>query len=292
METKILITGVNSYIGTSFESYLKQWPGKYHITTIDMEDDSWRETSFRNYDVVYHVAGIAHSDNGKISAEKAKKYYEINTKMAIETAQKAKAEGVKQFIFMSSLIVYGNSAPLGTSKIITRETPVAPANCYGKSKLQAEMGILPLETEDFKVVIIRSPMLYGKTCKGNYQMLVKIAKLMPFFPLVDNQRSMIYVENLCEFVRMMIENNERGVFWPQNKEYTNTSEMIRMIAEVYGHRIRLTKRFNWVLQVARVFTGLVDKAFGNLVYDHSLSQYKDNSYQKVPLALSIQKTKE
>ena len=121
---KILITGANSYIGTSFEQHLQQWPEKYAVTTVDMIDGSWRQKSFAGFDTVYHVAGIAHSDSGKITEEKKALYYKINTDLTVETAKKAKNEGVKQFIFMSSAIVYGDSAPIGKLKMITKETPV------------------------------------------------------------------------------------------------------------------------------------------------------------------------
>ena len=165
---KILITGANSYIGTSFERYIKEnYPNEYIIDTVDMIDENWRETDFSGYDSIFHVTGIAHSDSGKISEEKAKLYYAVNTDLTVETAKKAKEDGAKQFIFMSSAIVYGDSAPIGRLKIITKDTPVSPANCYGDSKVQAENGILPLSDENFKVVIIRSPMIYGKGSKGN-----------------------------------------------------------------------------------------------------------------------------
>ena len=110
---KILITGAGSYIGTAFQRYLAQWPERYAVDTVDMIGDAWRQTDFSGYDAVFHVAGIAHSDNGKISAEKEKLYYAVNTDLTVETAQKAKAAGVGQFIFMSSAIVYGDSAPIG-----------------------------------------------------------------------------------------------------------------------------------------------------------------------------------
>ena len=173
---RILITGANSYIGISFEKYVSQWPEKYETDTVDMIDGSWREKSFAGYDAVFHVAGIAHSDNGKISEEKEKLYYSVNTDLTIETAKKAKEDGVKQFVFMSSAIVYGESAPIGKQKIITKETPVSPANCYGDSKVQAEKGLKGLEDDRFKVVILRPPMIYGKGSKGNYPVLVKVAK--------------------------------------------------------------------------------------------------------------------
>lgn len=285
---KILITGANSYIGTSFEKYMTQWSEKYQVDTIDMIDGSWKEKDFSLYDVIYHVAGIAHSDNGKISAEKEKLYRSVNTDLTIEVAKKAKADGVKQFIFMSSAIVYGESGKIGKKKIITKDTPYNPSNCYGDSKVQAELGILPLNDSPFKVVVLRPPMIYGKGSKGNFPQLEKFSKL-PFFPYVNNERSMLYVGNLVEFVRLMIENEESGVFCPQNKEYSNTSELVKMIGRFKGKKVHLIKGFGWILKFMSLFTGLVNKAFGNLSYDMSLSEYKEE-YRKYSLEESIELT--
>lgn len=286
---RILITGANSYIGTSVEAYLSKWPEKYQVDTLDMLDGSWREKSFADYDAVFHVAGIAHSDNGKISEDKEKLYYAVNTDLTIETAKKAQAEGAKQFIFMSSAIVYGDSAPIGKQKMITRDTPVSPANCYGDSKVKAEEGILPLDDGDFKVVVLRPPMIYGKGSKGNYPVLAKLARKLPIFPYVDNQRSMLYIENLCEFVRLMIENEEQGIFWPQNAQYSNTSELVQMIAAAHGKRIVLVKGFAWALKIMSHAVGLVNKAFGSLTYDQEMSRYAVE-YRRVSLQDSINKT--
>ena len=286
---KVLITGANSYIGTSFETYLQQWPEKYDVTTVDMIDGSWRQKSFAGYDTVYHVAGIAHSDNGKITEEKKALYYRINTDLTIETAKKAKADGVKQFIFMSSAIVYGDSAPIGKSKIVTKDTPVSPANCYGDSKVQAENGIRPLSDETFKVVILRPPMIYGKGSKGNYPVLSKMARKLPFFPCVTNQRSMLYIGNLVEFVRLMIENEEEGTFWPQNAEYSNTSELVKQIAVANGRKLLLIPCLTWLLKLMSHTTGLVNKAFGNLAYEQGMSVYK-TEYRRYSLSDSIQET--
>ena len=270
---KILITGANSYIGTSFEKYIEEsFSSEYSIETIDMIDGSWRDKDFSGYDSIFHVAGIAHSDNGKISAEKEKLYYAVNTDLAVETAKKAKADGVKQFIYMSSAIVYGDSAPIGKTKRITKDTPVSPANCYGDSKVQAENGLNPLNSEKFNVVILRPPMIYGKGSKGNYPLLAKIASLTPVFPYVENERSMLYIENLCEFVRLMVENEEHGTFWPQNAEYSNTSELVKMIAEAHGKKVHLIKGFGWALKVMSKVIGLVNKAFGSLSYDMRISE--------------------
>ena len=286
---KILITGANSYIGMSFEQSMQLYADEYQVDTIDMIDGSWREKDFSEYDVIFHVAGIAHSDQGKISKEKERLYYSVNTDLTVETARKAKAEGVKQFIFMSSAIVYGNSAPLGKEKMITKDTPISPVNSYGDSKVQAENGILPLEDENFKVVILRPPMIYGKGSKGNYPTLAKFAKKLPLFPYVKNQRSMLYIGNLVEFIRLMIVNEEKGIFFPQNAEYSNTSEMVKMIGAVHGKKVGLVKGFAWVLKILGAFTGLINKAFGNLTYAQELSAYHQE-YRKFSLVESIEAT--
>lgn len=277
---KILITGAGSYIGTSFEKYINDnFADQYKVDSIDMIDGSWREKSFVGYDTVYHVAGIAHSDNGKISADKEKLYRRVNTDLTIETAKKAKTDGVKQFIFMSSAIVYGDSAPIGKEKIITKDTVPAPANCYGDSKLQAEKGILPLQDDSFNVCVLRPPMIYGKGCKGNFPMLEKLALKLPIFPKVENKRSMLYIGNLVEFVRLMIENEEKGVFWPQNVEYSNTSELVKMIAAVNGKRMAFVSGIGWLLKLMSHFTGLINKAFGNMGYEQRMSEYKEQYIQ-------------
>lgn len=287
---RILITGASSYIGTSFERYLaEKYPGLYAVDTVDMTDDDWRDTDFGGYDTVFHVAGIAHSDNGKISKEKAALYYSVNTDLTVETAKRAKSDGAKQFVFMSSAIVYGESARIGREKVITRDTPLSPANCYGDSKVQAEKGLCLLDDENFKVVILRPPMIYGKGSRGNYPLLAKLARKLPLFPYIKNQRSMLYVENLCEFVRLMIENSERGIFWPQNSEYSNTSEMVKMIAASHGKKVRLVKGFGWALRIMSHLTGIVNKAFGNLIYDQAMSTYREE-YRVSDLPESIKRT--
>ena len=289
MKGKILITGANSYIGTSFEHYVQKWKGRYQVDTVDTVSGSWRKMNFAGYDCIFHVAGIAHSDGGHLDERKKGTYYQINTDLAIEVAKKAKADGVKQFIFMSSSIVYGTSAHVGQRRVITADTPTNPANFYGDSKVQAEVGLLPLNDDSFKMVILRPPMIYGPGCKGNYPVLAKLATKIPFFPAVDNQRSMLYIENLLEFVRLMVENEEQGIFWPQNAEYSNTTEMVSLIAKAHGKKVALIPGFTWALKLLGRMTVLVDKAFGSFCCDQEMSSYKQN-YCIVNLADSIKET--
>lgn len=270
---KILITGSNSYIGVSFEEWMKQHNDECSIDTIDMQSEKWKEHDFSNYDAVFHVAGIAHvSTDPKLEDL----YYKVNRDLTIEVAQKAKNQGVKQFIFMSSIIVYGDSSHINKKRVINKDTVPTPSNFYGNSKLQAEDGILPLNDDKFKVAVLRPPMIYGRESKGNYPKLAKMAIKLPVFPDIDNERSMLHIDNLCEFIRLIIKNEESGVFYPQNKEYVKTSDLVKEIANVHGKNIKTTKLFNPMLRAMGRFIGLVNKAFGNLVYEKSMSEYKDD----------------
>lgn len=271
---RILITGANSYVGTSVGEYLSKWPNQYDVHTVDMLNGSWRNKDFSAFDVVFHVAGIAHQDFGRITEERKQLYYRVNTDLTIETAEKAKQNGVRQFIFMSSIIVYGASAKMGERKIITRETEPAPVGAYGDSKLKAERGLLPLSADGFRVCILRPPMIYGPGCKGNYPLLSKVARTLPFFPDVTNQRSMLFVDNLCAYVRGVIDGQKTGIVLPQNIEYVCTADMVRRIAEVHGKRLRLTRFFNSLLQIMSGTVGAIDRVFGSMVYEQMDEQPK------------------
>lgn len=262
----ILITGKNSYIGASLENWLMREPDKYKVDTVDMKDGSWKEKDFTQYDVVFHVAGIAHI---KETSDNQDLYYKVNRDLAYETAQKAKEDGVVHFIFLSSMSVYGIE-----NGVIDKNTPLKPNSAYGKSKIEAEELINELQGNSFTVVTLRPPMVYGKDCKGNYPRLAGLALKTPIFPKVDNKRSMIYIDNLSEFVKQLIDNRSGGLFFPQNAEYVNTSEMVRLIAEAHGKRMVMTKFFNPLLSLLNVST--VNKVFGDLVYDMSMSEYEND----------------
>ena len=270
---RVLITGKNSYIGTSLQNWLMRELDQYKVNTVDMKDGSWKENDFSEYDVVFHVAGIAHVSSDPKMEDL---YYKVNRDLTIETAEKAKAEGVKQFIFMSSIIVYGDSS--SSKRVIDRNTVPTPSNFYGNSKLQAEEGIKHLESDDFKIVVLRPPMIYGKGSKGNYPRLANMAKKIPIFPDIENERSMLHIENLCEFIKVMIDHEESGLYFPQNKEYVKTSELVKTIAEVHGKKVMMTRVFNPVLKLM-FGIGIVNKLFGNLVYEKSMSDYDKANYR-------------
>lgn len=285
---KVLITGANSYIGCSFEHYVqKYYSDEMTVDTVDMIDGTWREKDFSGYDTVFHVAGIAHADVGNVSEEIKQKYYSVNTDLTIETAQKAKAEGVKQFVFMSSMIVYGGQ------EHITKDTEPKPANFYGDSKWQADKGVRELQSEDFCVTVLRPPMIYGKGSKGNYPLLAKLAQKLPVFPKVDNKRSMLYIGNLCAFLCKVMMEPQTGVFFPQNSELVNTGEMVKQIAMASGHKIWVTSLLNPFVVVGMKIPGkiggLCRKAFGSSYYDLEMSEC-GVEYRKYELEETIKKT--
>lgn len=278
---KILITGANSYIGTSFESWMKQFGVKYQIDTLSVRGDEWKQFDFSIYDTVFHVAGIAHADVSKVSEETKNLYYEVNRDLAINVAKKYKkdlSDQSGQFIYMSSIIVYGEETNINKKRVITTETKPNPSNFYGDSKLQAEQGLLPMEDVKFKVVILRPPMIYGPNSKGNFPELIKLADSLPFFPAVDNQRSMLFIDNLCMELKELIDNEQSGVFFPQNNEYVKTSDIIEAISKYKQKKILISPLFNYFIKMLGFVPGkigrLTNKAFGNLIY--SPNEIKNN----------------
>lgn len=250
---KILIVGENSYIGVSFARYASE---RYDITIVGAKDGKWKACDFSAFDVVLHCAGIAHIPQKK---NMRNLYYSVNCDLAVDVANTAKAAGVKQFIFLSSMAVYGNMRGE-----ITPETPPGATDFYGGSKVLAEQKLIELQS--INICIVRPPMVYGYGCKGNFPRLVKLADKLPIFPKVQNKRSMIYIDNLCEFLCKVIEDNKNGIHLPQNAEYVNTTELVQTIAIVAGKRMRTTSVFNPLIFLLKKFIPSLDKLFGDLVY--------------------------
>ena len=273
---KILITGRGSYLGNSLKAYLEAFGNHYRVDCVSLRSGDWMEQSFRGYDAVYHTAAIVHQPRSKDAPGELARYRAVNCDLAVDAAKKAKAEGVRQFVFLSTMAVYGLTAAFGETVTITAQTPTVPTDNYGLSKLEAEQALLALEGPDFRVAILRPPMIYGKDCKGNFRSLVSFARRLPFFPKVPNQRSMLYVGSLNRLVQQIIDREDRGIFCPQDPEYVNTSAMVQAIAAAQGKHLVLVPGFSWAFHLLRHLTGAVDKAFGSLVYDKSLSELEED----------------
>ena len=259
---KILVAGAGSYIGESFRTYLSAYEN-YLVDSFDTMTDEWKKLDFSAYDVVYDVAGIAHIKETKDNKDL---YYAINRDLAYEIAKKAKAEGVGQFVYLSSMSVYG----LTTGRI-DFATEVNPVSAYGKSKLEAERLLWQLNDNDFVVSIVRPPMVYGNGCKGNYQALRKLALKLGFFPEYSNERSMIYIDNLSSAVRGIIHNNKAGLYFPQNIGFVNTHGMVKEIAANNSEQLCSTTLFNEVIKFAESRLTVFKKVFGTLTYAQSMN---------------------
>ena len=284
---KILITGANSYIGTSFEKWLEKYPDKYFIDTVDMRDSVWKEKSFRGYDVVFHVAAIVH-----VKENDTDKYFKVNRDLAVEVAEKAKQESVKQFIFLSTMGVYGTE-----EGCITKDTVATPKTPYAQSKYEAEQRLLKINADDFNIAVLRPPIVYGKDCRGNYPRLASMALKLPIFPSINNERSMIYIDNLSEFIRLLIDHCIGGLYFPQNKDYVNTTELVKLIAKSHGKKIKVTKLFNWSIAIGLKLSETFRKVFGSFVYEkemlggpRSMMDGESIDYETISFKESIERT--
>lgn len=220
MGKHILIIGENSYIGNYLEQYLNLCSKNYEIETVSSINDNWKNLDFKKYDVLINVAAIVHNPKAE-----SKLYYKINRDLVIDLVNKAKKEGIKQFIQMSTMSVFGLD-----DGIIDEKTPFLPKNDYGKSKLEADNYLNGIKDEKFKVCIIRPPMVYGRECKGNYRRLEKHVEYIPIFPNLKNKKDFIFIENLTDFIKYAIDNKIDGIFYPRDPEPISTYEIIKSIA--------------------------------------------------------------
>ena len=285
---RILITGAGSYVGESVRKYiLATAPGEFEIDAVDTMNDAWRKADFTQYDVVYHVAGIAHV-NADPKMEPL--YYKVNRDLTIEVAKTAKEAGVGQFIFMSSQIVFHESQSLKT-EVLTKDTKENPNGFYGDSKLQAEKGLHELETAAFKVCILRPCMIYGPNAKGNFPRLAKLASKVPVFPCWHNKRSMLFIDNLAEFVKQVVLRELSGTYYPQNREQADTVEIIRFFAKEAGHKVWITRLLNPFVWLGSFVLQPINKMFATYYYDPEMSKVGFD-YQLVSFEDSLKRVAE
>lgn len=280
---KVLILGKDSYLGESLYSWLKKYPDSYEIDLAVTKDGEWKNKNFANFDTVVNFAGIAHINN--ITPDLEGLFFSVNRDLAVEMCTWAKEHGVKQFIQFSSMNVYGDYCG-----VVTDRTKTNPTSFYGRSKLEGDEGIHKLADENFTVASIRPPFVYGKGCKGNYNTVRKLALKLPVFPTYRNKKSMIYIDNLCEFIRLTIDAGVGGIFTPQNRELVSTSELVNEITKNNQHKILRTSIFNWAIPILMRIIGLAKKAFIDDSYCLELSDYYDWKYCVVSFEDSIKRT--
>jgi nucleoside-diphosphate-sugar epimerase len=262
---KVLIVGAGSYIGTSFYNASKEM---FDVTIIDAQKPLSIE-QYRGFDSVLHVAGIAH-----VSKKKSMKdlYYRVNRDLAIQSAQLAKEAGVKQFIFMSSMIVYGGDYRVGKPKIITSATVPDPADFYGDSKLQADLAIQKMASSSFRTVVIRTPMVYGVGCKGNFPRLQKLAQRLYFLPKIQNQRTAIEINNLVAFFQKYIEHESCGVFFPRDPLPFCTFDVMLNARMAAKKKTKPTRLMNPLIYFCSTFVGPLRKMYGTKIYSNDLPE--------------------
>lgn len=273
----ILIIGKNSYIGNSIENWLLRWPEEYHVTKVSVHDEKWKEKSFRQYDVVINMAAIVHA-NGS-NRESLNEYMKVNCDLAVEIFDKCINENIKQYIFFSTGAVYTQNDRKNKDIQIQKNRKYDPRTEYGKSKYAAEIKLLERDKKNTKLSIIRPPMIYGKNCKGNYTKLRKLAIRTPVFPVINNKRSVLYIDNLCEFVKILIQEAEEGIFHPQDPQFVSTMQIVDYISKAHEHKIKYIKIPDIILKILMNSSNLLSKVIGNFTYDQKLSQIFNQEYQ-------------
>jgi len=241
---QVLIVGANSYIGTRFATYSA---AQFDITCICARNQNWDSVDMSGFDSVLHVAGIAHK---KQTHQLKTQYFQVNRDLVETVAKKAKDDGVRQFIFISTMAVHS----------------AKPDDFYAHSKLQAEKLLDKLREDDFQVAVVRPPMVYGPGCKGNFTKLAALIRRTLIFPKIKNARSMIYIDNLCAFLCQIIETDLGGLFHPQNKAYNCTTQMVQLIAKYQRKKIYTTRLFNWLIYLLMPFISTLEKLFAS--YEH------------------------
>ena len=274
---RVLIAGAGSYLGEHIAAWLAREPERCQTVTLDVRDPGWRTFDLRGFDAAVLVAGIAHRTETPADAPL---YEAVNHRLAVEIASLAKAAGVKQFIFFSTMSVYGL-----TVGCIGPETPTAPRTAYGRSKLAAENDLRAMADDRFRVAVLRPPMIYGRGCRGNYPRLSALVGKLPVFPKVKNERSMLYIDHLCQFMARLVQSGEGGLYFPQNTAYVRTDELVRLIARTRGKRLWQPAGFGWLLGLMAAHGGVAGKVFGTLTYDQAMSA----AYREDP-QLSLEET--
>lgn len=278
---KVIIIGKNGYVAKNLVTAFN-----HNSLIADTAAVSVRhgidEIDFNEYDVCIHTAALVHK---KESQYQESDYFKVNTNLTIDIAEKAKNQGVKHFIFLSTMAVYGQERGE-----INQQSSLQPTTFYGKSKLAAEQALQAIQDDQFTVSIVRPPMIYGPNCPGNYALLRKLAKKTPIFPSIQNERSMLFIDHLCEFMNQLMKNKDAGIFHPQDEVFINTSQMVLAISKQNNRPIFLSKIGGAILNKMFSNVSLINKVFGNLTYAQNISQYNNNSYQKFNFTEAIKIT--
>lgn len=259
---RILITGENSFIGRNFKKY-STYPDVHEVSLLNRKPE---DIDFSGFDVVLHLAAIVHQP-GKTDSQV---YYSVNRDLCLLVAEAAKKAGVKQFVFLSTLKVYGNQSPQGIT--ISELSECKPVDAYGISKYQAEKGLKKLENDQFIVSIIRTPVVYGDGVRANILKIIRLIELFPVLPFknINNRRIFTYVENLISYIDTIIGLRASGTFLVKDEGSMSTTELITLIAKYLNRRIILVKFPVIILKaVSFFFPSFHERLYGSMNYDNA-----------------------
>lgn len=286
--SQVFITGQTSYIGSTLAQYLESLPSiQVRYNTAQVEQ--YAEVDFREVDVIVHTMELTHRNQDEFLASQ---YQQVNCDFTVEMAKKAKEQGVQQFVFMSSIAIFGCKSHMQRKVVIDEETFPIPTTAYGKSKRAAERQLAQLEDNHFKVAIIRPPIVYGPNCPGSYAQLRKWAKWLPIMPDIENERSMLFIDNLVECITQIITYGDRGYFHPQDSEYHHISNVVQEIRAVHDKQLFRSKFAGTIVRKFLWRFKMINHLFGHLTYAKSFSLYRHNSYQKIECTEAIRRIEE
>lgn len=267
MMNKLLITGSSGFIGSYF---LQKYKANYDIATFSFLQDEFDSLSCDGVDAVLHLSALVHQMGGASEAE----YERVNVAQTLRLATKAKESGVGHFVFMSSVKVYGEES----DDVYTEQTPLHPEDAYGRSKRDAEEALLKLEDENFRVSIVRTPIVYGYGVKANIASLINLVKRVRVLPFggINNKRSMVYVGNLCHLVHEVITQKATGVFLASDDEPLSTTRLIELIADSLGKKVYLVKAPFFESALKLLKPSFHKRLYGSLEIDNSITKARLN----------------
>lgn len=257
-ELRVLVVGASGYIGRNFAKYAAE---KFTVHTVDSRG-GWEVIDFCGYSSVVFAAGIAHRRQVKKNAHL---YFAVNRDLALRVAKKAKAAGVPQFIYLSSMAIFGKK-----EGEISGHTKPKPRNndYYAVSKFEAENLLAALQDENFAVALVRPPMVIGENCPGKFASLAKIANILPLIPCSKNVRSIIYINTLAEFLCMRISKGGGGIYHPQSGHFSTSRLMVDERTRVGKKSFVFGAKF--LLRICGAVLPPIRTAFGSLYYSETI----------------------
>ena len=281
---KILVTGKNGSLSTAVADNLRN-KNEYIVEQISVRGDAWKARSFSDIDSIVHIAGVTPQN-----AKSTEDFYRINANLTNELAEKCKADGVEQFVYISSMAVYGIEQSMDITKgTVTKDTVLTPATDYGKSKLQAEEYLTPLERDDFRVAIIRVPSIYGKGKTEYIDQYKYLAEKLPMIPRAfeDRYKSAICIDNLCELIHLIIKSQSAGIFCPDDGQIN----AVDFCSAIYPNK-KKSKLLGKLIELFLKNNARILDYYGTVCYEKDLANIFDGKYRAFDLEKAIKKAYE